>query len=239
MRIRLGDVGAMAFFLIPLLCLPWVIGLCVQFLTAFFLLSREFALEDSTTVVSRCKACRYDLAGLTLPTKCPECGTDNVAILSRTQLRSNWMSRADLSLWVFIGFVGVLSITPLTWMALYRVSGSFPISFQFALFAPNADGADLPNALDWYVSVATFGALSLSLLCPRLSRAAAIHATGICLFVITGVLFMFTVLIWFSQTVHWQNGKSGWWLGFCPFLGIAAAIVGATLARRGGPNLPQ
>ena len=237
---RLGDVGVVAFFLVPILGLPSAIGLSIQFIAAFFLLSREFVLQDSTTVISRCTACRYDLAGLSLPTKCPECGTHNMAILSRSELQCNWMSRADLSLWACIGFIGVLSIAPLTWMALYRVSGAFPISFQFALLGPYADGDNLPGALGWYVSAATFAALSLSLVCPRLPRAAAIRATGVCLFAIAVALFTFTVLSWFSGTaVHWQIGRSGRWLGFFPLLGTTAAIFGVTLGHRGGPNLPQ
>jgi hypothetical protein len=31
----------------------------------------------------RCSCCRYDLAGLTLPAPCPECGTPNAAIRAR------------------------------------------------------------------------------------------------------------------------------------------------------------
>ena len=239
MRARAGDAVTLVL-LVSLTCLPLQFSTGIQLLAALVLLSREIIYqEESFAPTKRCKACRYDLAGLTLPGKCPECGVENPARVVQPAFRTKWMARPVFAILTILAVIALMAVVPATWMALYRASGLFPISFGFAVFGPAWDSFDVPAALAWCAAAPTIGAVCLSVLCPRISGSAARCAVALCVTAIGVALAVLTALGWCSGAVHWNSAQAGSWLGFCPLLGICAPIFGVSLGRQICPNLPR
>jgi hypothetical protein len=234
------DEGALLFLLfLPLFCIPSAATWGVQMCVACLLLSRRIVYRPPTRPVVRCMVCKYDLSGLTLPCRCPECGTANPSIVPQVERRVQWMARPLFAVIVCLALAPIPLVVPLAWMCLYRWTGGFPISFGFALTGPPADSYDTPSAFYLICSGSTAAAFVLGMVCPRLALHTARKASVLSLIALSVVMLAVPLLAWQAGLIHWRQGKMASIEALLPLFGLCSAMLGTKLAGRPRPNLPE